>query len=323
LIRTIRRVRPDIIHVSTPKAAFLGAMSGWVTRVPVRIFLMRGSATEGAGGLRGAFYRRLEWLTARLCNCIIAVSPSLLQYAHVQGIVPEGRGLVVRNGMSNGVDVERFDPAAIVAVDLATTGVAGPAAPDHWIGFVGRLARDKGIEELARAWCSLRSRFPDWGLILVGEWEERDGVSRSTRNALGDDPRVVIPGHVGDVAPWIARMDLFAFPSHGTEGFPNAPMEAAAMALPVVATTVVGSVDAVEHGVTGTLVPPRDSDALAWALARYMADPVLRASHGQAGRRRVHDRFRREPIWQGLDELYRDRVESRTAGTRRTPWRQS
>jgi glycosyltransferase involved in cell wall biosynthesis len=93
------------------------------------------------------------------------------------------------------------------------------------------------------------------------------------------------------------------FPSYG-EGFPNAPMEAACMGLPVIATNVVGCVDAVEDGVTGTLVPPGDSAALADALRAYLADPALRREHGQAGRDRVLRDFRQEPIWESLYREY-------------------
>jgi glycosyltransferase involved in cell wall biosynthesis len=99
-------------------------------------------------------------------------------------------------------------------------------------------------------------------------------------------------------------MDLFLFPSHGTEGFPNAPMEAACMGLPVIASRVVGCVDSVVDGVTGTLVPPRDACALADAIRAYLRDPDLRRRHGQAGRERVLRDFRQEVIWEALYREY-------------------
>ena len=87
------------------------------------------------------------------------------------------------------------------------------------------------------------------------------------------------------MVPYLKAMSLLVFPTHGTEGFPNVPMEAAAMGLPVVASRVAGCVDAVVDGVTGTLVPPRNAEALAAAVRMYVRDPLLRRRCGQAGRK--------------------------------------
>jgi glycosyltransferase involved in cell wall biosynthesis len=81
-------------------------------------------------------------------------------------------------------------------------------------------------------------------------------------------------------------------------------MEAAAMELPVVAYRVVGSVDAVQDGVTGTLVPPRDPNALAVAIRNYLHNEELRQQHGKAGRERVLHYFRPETIWEAMYQEY-------------------
>jgi glycosyltransferase involved in cell wall biosynthesis len=99
-------------------------------------------------------------------------------------------------------------------------------------------------------------------------------------------------------------MDLFVFPTYFHEGFPNVPLEAAAMALPVVATQIPGCTDAVEEGVTGTLVPPQDARALSEAIRRYVDQPETRRRHGIAGRERVLREFRPELIWNALYQTY-------------------
>jgi glycosyltransferase involved in cell wall biosynthesis len=100
-----------------------------------------------------------------------------------------------------------------------------------------------------------------------------------------------------------AACDVVALPTY-REGFPNVALEAAAMALPIVATAVPGCVDAVVDGETGLLVPPRDAAALRDALDRYLADTALRARHGEAARRRVLRDFRQEAIWQAVADEY-------------------
>lgn len=311
LCRVIREVEPDLLHVSTPKAALLGALAGVLCRVPARLFLIRGLATENEVGLRRTVYRLAEALTAACCHEVVAVSPSLLEFARRERIVREGTGKVAGHGMSNGIDVERFDPARVDPVDLESFLPASKPRPERWLGFVGRLTKDKGVEDLAAAWERLRERYPDWGLILVGRWSEHDPVAPEVRARLEADPRVVLPGLRRDVPEWLSNMDVFVFPSHGTEGFPNSPMEAAAMQLPVVATRVVGCVDAVEDGITGMLVPPRDVENLAEAVGGYMDSPTLRERHGEAGRSRVVRRFRRDQVWVGLHSIYAELLESK------------
>lgn len=307
LIRLLRRISPDIVHVSTPKAALLGAVAAWIVRVPVRLFLMRGSASEGAEGLRRTLLCTLERLTARLCHQTICVSPSLLEFCRRAGILDPGEGIVAANGMSNGIDAHRFDPSQVAPDPDSALPPAHRELADSRnvvIGFVGRLARDKGIEEIAAAWSAIRDQHPRTRLLLVGKWETESQVSPSCREMLERDPRVHLPGRVEDVAPWYRLMSIFVFPSHGTEGFPNAPMEAASMRLPVIASRVVGNIDAVHHGVTGQLIPPRDAVALAGALRRYLDSPSLRTTHGSAGRQRVLERFQQEVVWQALFAEY-------------------
>ncbi|MEZ4460481.1 MAG: glycosyltransferase, partial [bacterium] len=103
--------------------------------------------------------------------------------------------------------------------------------------------------------------------------------------------------------PFYAAMDLLVLPTY-REGFPNVPLEAASMGLPVLATNVVGCVDAVEDGVTGTLVEARDAVALERALERYLTDSALRERHGRAGRARVVREFRPQVIWEASLALY-------------------
>jgi glycosyltransferase involved in cell wall biosynthesis len=178
------------------------------------------------------------------------------------------------------------------------------------IGFVGRLSKDKGVEVLHQAWQRLREQHSTLRLMLVGEWETDDPVDASTRANLEADPRVVLTGHVSDVRPYYRAMSVFVFPST-REGFPNAPMEAAAMELPVVATRAIGCVDAVKDGVTGKLVPVGDADSLASAVESYLKDDELRLRHGRAGRERALRDFRPEDVWEALYQVYCDLLKER------------
>jgi glycosyltransferase involved in cell wall biosynthesis len=305
---TIRKINPDIVHLSTPKAALLGAIASWAAGIRIRIFLIRGLTSDAKTGFSKKVYQILESLTVRFCNVHYCVSKSLLDQARDNGVLRYDQGEVVGSGMSNGIDCGRFNMANVrQEFDLPDLRESlNIPETSRVVGYVGRLTKDKGVGELLETWKLLRLQFRDIYLLLVGEWrkqEEGDIVSPAVRAALEKDERVRITGYVENPECYYALMTVVVLPSH-REGFPNVPMEAAAMELPVVATRVVGCTDAVLDGVTGTLVEPRNPKALANAITKYLSDPALCKEHGQAGRERVEKYFRQEIVWEALLQKY-------------------
>ncbi len=308
LMRLFRRLKPTIVHLSTPKAALLGALASALAGVPIRLFLIRGSITKNSKGLRKRLFRFFERLTVKLAHYSISVSPSLLKYVRSEGIVNHDQGKVLLHGSSNGVDGELFNPDRESLASEARTlgsrlGLPGRKNGRMVISYIGRLAADKGITELHQAWQTLKIDFPNLHLLLVGPLESEDPVSKEIVSALESDERVHMTGLVVETAPYYALSDVVVLPTH-REGFSNVLLEAGAMRVPAVASRVAGCVDAIVDGVTGTLVPPRDSQTLADAIREYLQDPGLRARHGQAGRERVLKDFQPEMMWEALYNEY-------------------
>ena len=307
LVALLLRLRPEIVQLSTPKAAMIASIASWMARVPVRIFLVRGLVSYKLTGFEGFRVWLHELLTARLCHQTICESRSLLEFARDTGIISELQGTVLANGMGNGVDTERFDPRRGDLGETAASLANELQIPRDCfvIGVVGRFAMTKGFEDLVTAWRIIREECATSRLLLVGNWDERDIVPDRIKKALTEDPRVVFSGcFVDDPAPYYLLMSLLIQPSTRGEGFPNVPMEAAAMELPVVTTNVIGCTDTVIEGVTGTVVPPHDPMALASAIRVYLRDAGLRRKHGQAGRERAVRDFQPVQIWSELYNLY-------------------
>ena len=305
LARVLRNLRPVIVHAHTPKGGLLGMISSWMARTPIRIYHMRGLPYMTATGNRRRLLKATERISCRLAHRVFCVSHSLREVAIADDIVPADKIIVFGGGSGNGVDaIGRFNPDRFTADDVAAKRAAlGIATDDLVIGFIGRIVRDKGIEELAQAWAKLREDHPNVRLVLVGPLEPQDPVDPDIVAQLQRDDRVLMIDWLDDTSGMYPVFDLLVLPTY-REGFPNVPLEAAAMGIPVVATRIPGCIDAVQDGITGTLVPVQDADALANVMQSYLENPELRRRHGAAGRERVIKEFRQELIWEAVYQEY-------------------
>lgn len=306
LWRRLRRLRPDIVHAHTPKGGLLGTVAAALAGVRVRIYHVHGLPLLTAKGYRKRLLRWSEIAACRFATQVWCVSFSVREEAVRKGLCPAEKIRVLRSGSINGVDGrEAFNPDRVGRAEGAKIRKAwGIDAGAPLVGFVGRIVRDKGVCELLQAWSLVRGRVPDARLMVIGEFEDQGGLGMDVIEALKRERSICLVGGVSSgMAPFYAAMDLLVLPTY-REGFPVTVMEAASMGLPVVATRVPGCVDAVQDGVTGTLVPSRDSQALADALVRYLVDEPLRREHGNAGRARMKRDFGQAEMWAEVHAQY-------------------
>lgn len=305
LWRWLREVRPDVVDAHTPKGGLLGMLGARLAGVPVRIYHMHGLPFMTANGVKRRLLRWAEKISCLLAHQVFCVSASLRDAAVAEGLCAPAKMAVVHHGSINGVAAETsFNPARFgEAARAASRAAHGIPCDARVVGYVGRVVRDKGLVELIEAWQVLRAEFPELHLLVVGTAEPQDPLPPETDRLMRTDARVHLTGFVWDTASLYSAMDLVALPTY-REGFGLVAIEAAAMGLPVVATLVPGCVDAVQDGVTGTLVPSRDAPALAGAIRRYLRDPELRRRHGRAGRARAVQDFGQQAIWEALYAEY-------------------
>lgn len=298
----IRRLRPDVVHAHTPKGGLIGMLAAAAERVPRRIYHLRGLPLITA---RGAM-RKVLWTTESVsfgcAHRVLAVSQSLAEAASRARVVGASKAKVLASGSGNGVDARgRFDPARALSAAAARAAFKLPR-DGVVVTYVGRLVRDKGIAELLAAWETLARGNAT--LFVVGPFEERDALPPDLVRRITSTPSIRHLAFTEDMPTVYAASDVVVLPSH-REGFPNVPLEAAAMGLPVVTTDAVGCVDAVVNDVTGRVCPLGDIPALTRAIADYLAAPELRRAHGAAGRRRALSEFDPQRIWNELLAEYR------------------
>lgn len=317
LVALFRRLRPEIVQGGTPKGALLAMIAARLVGTPVRIFHVRGLAHMSGAKVRARAAEASERLCCSLATHVQCVSESVRQVLIQGGFCADEKAAVLLAGSSNGVDATgRFDPSKHIVGRAELRRSLGVPENGVVIGFVGRLVRDKGIESLFDAWLQLREEFSAAFLLLVGPFEEGDPLPRRVQEGLTADPRVrITQTSWGEAAPLYSAMDVVAFPSL-REGFPNVPLEAAAMGLPIVAARAVGSTDAVLDGETGLMVEPQDPGRLADALRVLLRDPGYGKQLGTAARKRALGQYKPKDLWTAQILAYNQLLK--TAGLKPT-----
>lgn len=300
----LRRLKPLIVHTHTPKAGLLGMIASCVARVPIRIYNVNGLVFESKQGWVRRLLIAMDSVAAGLSTEVICVSHSLREVAITHGICCPRKARTLGEGSSHGVDVDLFsgvNPSARETFRKAT-GIPRDAVV---LTFVGRLVRDKGVEELAVAWQRLRKEFPTACLLICGRRENQNTSVAEVLDNMAVDGRLrfvdVAPERMPEV---YSASDIVVLPTH-REGLPNVALECGAMGVPIVTTRVTGCIDAVVDGVTGLLVRCGDGSELEGAVRRLMLDSNLRRSLGRAAKDFVLTRFAEVRFSKLLCEEYR------------------
>jgi len=293
-IALLRRVRPDAISVGTPKAGLLGGLAARWTRVPWRIYHLRGLRLETTTGVRRSILAILERTAMASSNMVISVSASLRQRVVDLGLVDGSRIRVLGHGSSNGVELPARPPSAEERAAARQRLGLEPRPPV--VGFVGRLTPDKGLDVLAAARALLAERGVDHQLLIVGGVDEQaDPAILDALRSVGRPP--IETGQVPDARSFYAAMDLLCLPTL-REGFPNVVLEAAAAGIPAVTTDATGAVDSVVDGATGLIAAVGDPGSLADRLQELLeATAGARRAMGQAARERAGRDFSRDQVW--------------------------
>ena len=302
--RLCRRERFTIVHTHQVKAALFGQMAARLAGVPIVINTVHGFYFhEHTPRWKKSAWVALEQWCATFSDLLLSQNKEDIDTAVETGIC---RRQQIEH-LGNGIDVRRFDRAAIPAERLARLRAElGIPTGVPVIGFVGRLVEEKGLLELFAAVAQLRGRHADLRFLVVGpvdsDMPDHLGPAAATSAGIGDI--TVFAGYRDDMPELYALMTVLVLPSH-REGLPRAPMEASSMGVPTVATEIRGCREVVRPDQNGYLVPVTDVAALAQAIERILSDQALATRLGARAREIAVDEFDEQIIFRRVVAVYR------------------
>ena len=165
---------------------------------------------------------------------------------------------------------------------------------------MGRLVKDKGIEELIEAWKIIKVKYPNVKLLLVGPIEEKDSISEATKNTIFSDESILFTDFVLDSAPYFSLMDIFILPTY-REGFPTVSLEASSMEIPVIITKATGCTESIQENITGVFITHEPKN-IAEKILFYLNNDEIAKEHGANGRKFVRANFEESKIWNHISE---------------------
>lgn len=301
MIGVFRKEKPAMVHSMTPKAGLICMIAGWLTGVPVRVHTFTGLVWPTSKGLK----RKILMLTDKLtCACATHIIPEGegVKSDLISGNITRKPLKVLGYGNVMGVDMSRFTRRPEVM--KIAEGIRNESI--FTFVTVGRIVRDKGINEMIVAFQKLQKTDKNVRLILIGGYEDQlDPISEESRKAIHDNKGIDAVGRKSgdELLAYYAAADCFVSASY-REGFPNTVLEAGAMGLPCIVTDINGSREIIKDSENGMIVPPQDAESLYKAMKIMLTSKVERGNMANNARKMIADRFEQGFVRKCLYDFY-------------------
>jgi len=296
------RKQPDIVYTLTPKAGLLGMIASWLAFVPHRVHSVVGLPHLEATGKRRTILMMTERITYWFATNIYCNSFNLKK--EIEGKMTKKPVNVIGNGSVNGVDTDLFNDTYSEDQKLKIRQHYAIAINEFVITFVGRIVKDKGINELIEVFSVLKVKYPALSLLLIGDLEDDlDPISSKSRELIANDLSIKQVGFKQDIRELLAITNLFVLPSY-REGLPNVLIEAGSFGLPLVATDINGCNEIIIDGKNGLLVQKRDIKSLSDAIEKFIINPRFYTEIKNQVRKSIVDRYAQKFFFSKLREEF-------------------
>lgn len=300
LIVLFAKEKPDMVHSITPKAGLLSMLAAWITRVPVRMHTFTGLVFPTATGKMQKLLIVMDRLT---CFCATHINPEGegVKWDLINYKITSKPLHVIANGNVNGIDLEYFDRTPEVMEKAYSYKKEGTFT----FCFVGRMVKDKGINELVHSFLRLYQDDARVRLLLVGPFEkELDPVLPEVEEQILHHPGICFMGFQSDVRPFLAASDALVFPSY-REGFPNVVIQAGAMGIPAIVTDINGCNEIVLPDRNGMIIPTKNEQALYEAMKYFAFHSVEVEKMATNARPLIVSRYEQRMVWNALLAEYK------------------
>ena len=285
--RWLAAQRPDVINTHSSTDSWLAGLACQTLGNPPAIVRTRHISAPIAVNASS------RWLYGRSARHVVTTGEALRRtLIDALGLAPENV-----TSVPTGIDPRRFAPGDRAAARRAL----GLPVDRHYLGIVATLRSWKGHAYLLEAFARLK--LAEWTLLVVGEGPQLDNIKDKVAE-LGLSDRVNLVGQRTDPEAWLRALDVFCLPSYANEGVPQSIMQAMLTGLPIVTTPVGAILEAVSDGVTALVVEPKNTDALADALARLVGNPQLARSLGDAAYTRATQHFTLERMLDRMEGIF-------------------
>lgn len=305
LYRYFKKENPDIVHSHTPKAGMLAMLAARMAGIKIRIHTIAGLRFVTYSGMSRTLLVRAEKLTTKCATHVWPNSQSILDYVKEHKLADRQKLGLIGYGSSNGVNLGRFSLQALQSKKLEATKQR--LQYDEKLTYlltVGRVVRDKGVDELLQAFQSIYSERSDLRLILVGPFEDDlDPVSHEAKKTVTEHPAIIHINWSDDVEYFMPVASMLVHPSY-REGFPNVLLQAGAMHCPIVCSRIEGNVDIVDDGQTGIIFDVKDAASLEHTLRLALNHPARLKTYADNLRRKIEQRFDQRFVQESLKTKY-------------------
>ena len=304
LIKIFMIIKPKIVHSITPKAGLLCMMAAYIARVPVRLHTFTGLVFPSKNGL---LKKVLIYSDKLICHFATAVYPEgygVRSDLIINNITTKPLK-VLHNGNVNGVDTSYFSPKHFSNKKIHELKKRYRIPPNSFVFiFVGRLVGDKGVNELVQEFSSLQQKYPHIRLLLVGNYEVLlDRLQPESYRIIKRLDSIIETGWQEDVRQYMSISNVLILPSY-REGFPNVPIQAGAMGLPSIVTDINGCNEIIVDGKNGSIIPPKNADALRATMENYILNPGLQKKLAKNAREMIVSRFEQKVVWEAIKGEY-------------------
>lgn len=300
LYKVFKAERPLIVHTNTPKGSLLSMIAAKAAHVPHRIYLVTGLRYQGATGLLRCILKMMERVTC-FCATKIISEGNGVKKCLIEDHITHKQANIIYNGNINGIDTSFFSPSF---ANSLSEEIPQKENVFTFI-FIGRIVKDKGINELTEAIKRLKNDGYKFRLLLVGKFEPQlDPLENGNEEFLKKDSYIEYVGYQNDVRPFFAMADALVFPSY-REGFPNVVLQAGSMGLASIVTNINGCNEIIKDGLNGRIIQPRNVEALYQTMKYFLEHPAEVKRMSKNARRIIQEKFEQKDLWMELLKMYR------------------